>query len=135
MNNENIPEEIFDLLGSKSFEKLTDTERALVLQYMNEDDYKESQTAILSFKEVDNQIEFNERSLPIQKARSSSIIRFATYRVPIYQVAAGLALMAMVTYGVDSSEDSGVDGLLNPKSFSGQSVAFGNYPDSLVFNL
>jgi len=134
MNMENIPSEIFDLLVTKSFEMLSSDEQQIVLQHMSQSDYDESRTAILSFKEVDHQINFDERTLPKQEIKSSPIIRFVNYRIPVYQVAAGLALMAMVTYGVNNY-NSGIDDISKPRSYSGQSVAYGNYPDSLVFNL
>ena len=56
---EEIPEFIFDLMGTKAFDALSSNEKEDVLKYMTEEEYLENSLLIGNFQDIDAQFQFD----------------------------------------------------------------------------
>lgn len=135
MNPKVIPTEIFDLLATKSFTELSKLEKDNVNRFMSSIEYNEQHELLRSFNTADGSMAFTSPGLPTeQKSYFHQILNF---RIPFYQVAAGMTLLIVGTWAINNSNNEPF--FQNPehsiKSTPGISVADGYYPDSLVFKL
>lgn len=96
---ENIPEELFDLLASKSFEQLSDSEKLMVEGHLNPAEYEEYRQLITDFQEIDESIKVVPSDKRFTRTSESAFRKLMTYRIPVYQAAAVLLLAGFFTYG------------------------------------
>ncbi|MEN0004531.1 MAG: hypothetical protein AAF798_10315 [Bacteroidota bacterium] len=137
MKRANLPDELFDLIGQKTFEELNATEKALVTQHLTAAEYDELRATISAFQEADSSLYFAP-SKPPKEARVPLWKRIALYPIPLYQVAATLLLLLAFTLlwpmksnQMDSTQQLEV---IQAKQ-EGIPIKEDAYPDSLVFNL
>lgn len=129
-NIENLPEIIFDLFSKKRFEDLDQSERQLVLQYMDEDDYIGFADVVQGFRQSDKK---PITDITKQNAQQPIISRMLNYRMPMYQVAAAIVICVLAT-----SVLTGHDDALRPSkeiNAVGVSLADDDYPEDLIFDL
>ncbi len=101
---ENIPSIIFDLLGKKPFEQLTEQEKTLMLQHLNEAEYEELRNATL----LSHSFKINEEKLPANNKQKDLLMsRFRQknknvaliYRpIVLWKVAASFLLILGICY-------------------------------------
>lgn len=90
---ENIPEEIFDLLGSKSFDELATQEKKLVLKNISKEEYEDLSRLLLDFQQMDTEIQLEEQDFETFK---SQILPHKNKRISgpaYYQIAASIAIL------------------------------------------
>lgn len=137
MDIENLPEELFEFIGSKEYEELSFDEKRLVDATIGSEDYKAYKDVIGSFKKADGLLERSiaEPGLPLRK--SSVLTNVIYYRIPLYQVAAAFAILfgSLLLWKNNPSEGIAQPNNSNTVVESGKTLNKDHYPDDLVFNL
>ncbi|MFZ4799869.1 MAG: hypothetical protein ACOYMA_20430, partial [Bacteroidia bacterium] len=101
---ENIPSIIFDLLGKKPFDQLTEQENSLVLQFINKAEYEELRNATLlsnSFKINEEKLLTNDKSkdLLLNHFREKNKNVALMYKpIELWKVAASFLLIMGICY-------------------------------------
>lgn len=141
MNIENIPNELFDLLSCKHYSELSEKEKKLVAKVMSQEEYLDYQAVINDFKELDSALEFEVPKLAIQPKNKSTLRKIINYRIPLYQVAAGVLLLTVSTFVFGFWDRGSItpfpeikEGEVRIEHLNGKSLAEEDYPDSLIFN-
>ena len=129
---EHIPEVLFDLLAAKPYENLTHDEKVLVDGIMSPADYDAQYAIIRDFRAINDAVEVPPSRGPHQKAGRSPLMRALTYRIPLYQVAAGLAIVVASTIGFTHLRQP-LPTQERTTVAVGQSLKMDNYPEALVF--
>lgn len=136
MNLSNIPEKIFDLLVSRSFDELNVEEKELVLDSFTKEEYQTLYEGVQEFIEADKLIApvlANPAGTLNNKGRFNKL---ANYPVPLYQVAAGLFLLIglyflMPEYRTEANIDLTV---VRDTIQSGIPLSADRYPEKLIFH-
>ena len=137
-NLEQIPGEIFDLLNSKKYTELSEKEVKMVDGWMTESEYKDYTLVIGHFKMQDD-ISVGVPQTSFKPRKKSILVKILNYQVPLYQVAAGLAMLVTASFAFQGSflieKKSPNENLVNNHESIGKSLADDDYPEDLVFNL
>ena len=123
-NVENIPDHIFDLFAINSFDELSPTDQAVVLEYMSPTDYDAYAVVVKGFQAIDD-------PTPVQQP-GSVLARIIHHRIPLYQAAAAVVIGMLLAVGIANTAVKSQPALETPM---GVSLADENYPEGLIFDL
>lgn len=136
MKPTDIPEIVFELAATKSFEELTEKEKEMVLTSFTEEEYIMLETCVRDFMEADRAIKAPVQPTIKPEASSTGIRKIANYPIPLYQVAAGLLLLlgiffVMPEYRAESTVDITI---VRDTIQTGTPLSADKYPEKLIFN-
>lgn len=108
--SEEIPEFIFDLIGTKTFDELSSQEKEHVLTYMTREEYLVNSAVIDDFKKIDAQLQFEEAPPMVEQeyslSQSKKIVAFS-----YLQIAASAVLLISLGFGFGRFLSQQPDGL------------------------
>ncbi len=136
MNLSNIPEKIFDLLVSRSFDELNVEEKELVLESFTKEEYHTLHEGVQEFMKADKLITpvmANPVGTSDSKRRFGKI---ANYPVPLYQVAAGILLLLGIYFLMPENRSGNTIDLTVVRDTiqTGTPLSADRYPDKLIYH-
>ena len=148
MTPEQLPNELFDLIGSKKFDQLSVQERELVLKHISEEKYEGFFISLNNFQAADDDIHISRPDVKsilakkgVENSEPSGLLKILLRPVPLYSALAALIVGIILTIFVVGGSTSS-DQPNTPSDFhfadsenSGQPLKEDNYPKELVFNL
>jgi hypothetical protein len=134
MENNNLPEEIFDLLASKSLEELNIKEKALVAQHLPLEEYQEMRAAIANFQQLDQSVSPRFIPFEVPKEEQSLWKSIAYFPIPAYVAASIALLMALGFVYLCRQKTPSTKNTIQVKQ-KGTSIEEEPYPENLIFNL
>jgi len=153
-NIENIPEEIFDLIGQKSYAELNQVEQKQIEGILTRSEYDHFYSIVQGFKDLDGTIPMAEPN-PSFISKDPVFKRILNHRIPVYQAAAAVLFFILSTVVVSNSINSvgpenGNESISNEEKNGrliqnkavnleqekqGQSLSTDDYPEELIFSL
>ena len=105
MDPTNLPDKIFDLVATKSYQELTDEEKNLVTEFIDEAEYNDYHRIINDFKDLDTALD-NSKRLKADWRKKPLVQRLLTRRIPVYQAAAAMILLFFTMAVINQYEKS-----------------------------
>ena len=136
----NLPEEIFDLMKTASFESLSEKQKTLVLSHFSEEEYRDYHDFLVQFSEADNRMKDSVHSKlsEISDDQNSQGIRKSS--ISIWHALIAVVLASLISFFVGrSTSDTDCSSAELPVIFAqqdtlGKSLAEDNYPEQLVIS-
>ena len=136
MKSNELPEKIFDLLASKSFDQLKENEKEMVLSSISEEEYRDMRKTVGEFLQADQAMEDfrQEKTRPVKSPKG--LLEIINYPIPLYKVAAGLLLlMGLFLILPEYQSEKNIDlSVVRDTIQKGTPIGIDKYPDSLIFH-
>ena len=134
MENNNLPEEIFDLLASKSLEELNIKEKSLVAQHLPLEEYQEMRAAIINFQQLDQAVSPIFVPFKVPKEQPSLWKSIVYFPIPAYVAASIVLLLTLGFLYLCQQNTPSTKNTIQVKQ-KGTSIEEEPYPEDLIFNL
>lgn len=106
-NVDQFPEEIFDLFATKSYDELTHTERKMIQNFIDPEEYNDMAARVQEFSSINSSIDIHQSfEAPVQ---AQSPFAFLKKSIPLYQAAAAVLLCVLATYGLQNNRQPASD--------------------------
>ncbi len=135
-NIDELPEELFDLFTIGDFRNLNEDQKQVVLQHINVGEFDAYAAIVCDFQVLDSKRNTDLPKPTHTPKGKSRFTRVLNYRMPLYQVAASLAICILATTVMYKGSNK-INGTPTDSTIEtvGVSLANDDYPAELIFDL